>query len=90
MEFLAIEASLKADLLLAATRHQQSPEMLAHDILKKFLDMEKEAELGLLEANEAWLEFEQTGEGVPLEEAASWLRSWGSPNPQPSPLCRKL
>lgn len=90
MEFLEIEPSLKADLLAAAIRHQRSPEVLAHGILREYLDLDKEAAMGLIEANEAWMEFERTGEGVPLEEAASWLASWGSPNAQASPSCRKL
>ncbi len=73
---LAAERSLsKNDLMLAA--------------LAEYL-LDKEAAAGLAEADEAWAEFEKTGEGVPLEEAAGWLASWGTPGSKPSPQCRKL
>jgi predicted transcriptional regulator len=73
---LAAEKSLsKNDLMLAA--------------LAEYLDLDKEAAAGLVEADEAWAEFEKTGEGVPLEEAAGWLASWGTPDPK-RPQCRKL
>jgi predicted transcriptional regulator len=35
-------------------------------------------------------DFESTGEGVPWEEVASWMRSWGTPNELPPPKPRKL
>ncbi len=90
METLKIEPALKADLLLAAVRHKRTPEELAHEILREYLDLDKEAAAGLLESDRAWAEFEKTGEGLPLEEAAAWLTSWGSSDPKPGPECRKL
>jgi predicted transcriptional regulator len=35
-------------------------------------------------------EFEATGEGVPWEEVAAWMRSWGTPDELPRPKPRKL
>jgi hypothetical protein len=35
-------------------------------------------------------EFERTREGVPWDEVESWMRSWGTPNPLPTPKPRKL
>lgn len=97
METLKIEIDpgLKADLLTAAARQNQTPESLAHEILRGYLDNEylisdKEAAAGLAEAEEAWAEFQRTGEGVTLEEATAWLDSWGTDNPPPAPKCRKL
>ncbi len=90
METLKIEPDLSADLLLAAVRHRETPEELAHRVLREYLDFDKEAATGLMEADEAWAKFEKTGEGLPLEEAAVWLSCWGSSDAKPSPKCRKL
>lgn len=35
-------------------------------------------------------EFERTGEGVPFEDVARWMRSWGKPDELPIPRPRKL
>lgn len=34
--------------------------------------------------------FERTGDGVPFEEVAAWMRSWGAPDELPTPKSRKL
>lgn len=44
----------------------------------------------LAEDERAFLEFEQTGEGVPMEEMIAWLRSLDTHNPLPRPVPRKL
>jgi hypothetical protein len=35
-------------------------------------------------------EFERTRMGVPWEEVATWLQSWGTPNRLPTPKPRRL
>jgi predicted transcriptional regulator len=35
-------------------------------------------------------EFERTGEGVPLEDVKTWVRSWGTQNELPPPMPRKI
>jgi hypothetical protein len=35
-------------------------------------------------------EFKRTGEGVPWDEVAAWMRSWGTAQELPPPKLRKL
>lgn len=34
--------------------------------------------------------FEQSAEGVPLDEVKAWIRSWGTENERPAPIPRKM
>lgn len=63
----------------------RSPHWLMKDAISRYLDKEEELERRNREADEAWEEYQKTGQSVSHEAMTRWLDSWGTDEEGPCP-----
>ena len=81
-----LDEELAAGLEAAAKRSQTSIEgFAAKAVARAVLDVETWAE-----EEAAYVEYERTGEAIPLTAMEGWVRSWGTANELPPPATCKL
>jgi len=64
---------------------RRSPHWLMREAIREYLDREEEAERRNLEADEAWAEYQRTGQFVGNEAMTAWLDTWGTDQEGPCP-----
>jgi len=60
---------------------------LAREAIEKYLEQEETRINRNQEADAAWKHYQDTGLHVTGEEAISWIKSWGTPDELPKPVC---
>ncbi len=78
---IRLEQSLKDRLEAVATRTRRSKSFLAAEAIGEFLSVQDWQERRIREA----LASADRGEGMPHEEVAAWVESWGADNELPMP-----
>jgi len=56
----------------------RSPHWLMKDAISSYLDREEEIERRNQEADEAWKEYQRTGQSVSHEAMMEWFDTWGT------------
>jgi len=69
---------------LAETR-RRSAHWLMKEAINQYLEREEEIERRNREADEAWKEYQRTGQSVSHETMSAWLDSWGTDQEGPYP-----
>ncbi len=69
---------------LGETR-RRSPHWLMREAIREYLEREEEAERRNLEADEAWADYQRTGQFVSNEAMTAWLDTWGTDKEGPCP-----
>ncbi|HEY3451985.1 MAG TPA: ribbon-helix-helix protein, CopG family [Myxococcales bacterium] len=80
-----LEADLRERLKALGEAKQRSTHWLMKEAIKRYVEVEEEAELAKKEARQRAARFEATGEYVAHEDVDAWLRSWGSKKELPVP-----
>jgi predicted transcriptional regulator len=60
---------------------------LAREAIEAYLDQEETRMKRNQEAQAAWKHYQDTGLHVTGEEAMAWMKSWGTPDELPKPVC---
>ena len=60
---------------------------LAREAIDAYLEKQEEEMRRDQEANASWKHYQDTGLHVTGEEAVAWIKSWGTPNQLPKPVC---
>jgi len=60
---------------------------LAREAIDAYLEKQEEEMRRDQEANASWKHYQDTGLHVTGEEAIAWIKSWGTPNQLPKPVC---
>lgn len=60
---------------------------LAREAIEAYLDQEETRMKRNQEAQAAWKHYQDTGLHVTGDEAMAWMRSWGTPDELPKPVC---
>ncbi|MFW5641052.1 MAG: CopG family ribbon-helix-helix protein [Thermodesulfobacteriota bacterium] len=68
-----------------ANARQRSAHWLMKDAINKYLEREEEIERRNREADEAWEEYQRTGQFVGHDAMESWLDTWGTDKEDPCP-----
>lgn len=64
---------------------RRSPHWLMREAIREYLEREEEAERRNLEADEAWADYQRTGQFVSNEAMTAWLDTWGTDREGPCP-----
>jgi predicted transcriptional regulator len=64
---------------------ERSPHWLMKKAINEFLDKEEELEQRNREADDAWSEYQTTGQSVSHETMDAWLETWGTDKESPCP-----
>jgi predicted transcriptional regulator len=70
---------------------QRSMHWLICEAIREYLDKEEESEARNRQADEAWQEYQRTGQFVSHEAMTAWLDTWGTDREGPCPEidCRR-
>ncbi len=60
---------------------------LAREAVEAYIEAQEEQIRRNQEADAAWKHYQDTGLHITGEEAMAWIRSWGTPNQLPKPVC---
>jgi predicted transcriptional regulator len=60
---------------------------LAREAIEAYIEKQEEEMRRDQEANASWKHYQDTGLHVTGEEAIAWIKSWGTPNQLPKPVC---
>lgn len=80
-----LEPELKAKLKALGLAKKRSTHWLMCEAVRRYVEIEEEAERHKREAQEALERFEATGEYVAHRDVEAWLKSWGSDRERPAP-----
>jgi predicted transcriptional regulator len=88
---ITLDLDTEADARLRTLSEQRKQEKsgVVSDALA-LLDLFETKDLAIEEDLRRLQIFEQNGEGVPLDDVKTWVRSWGTQNELPPPSPRKL
>lgn len=86
---LRLEPSLKHRADLLAEAENRSFSAVVRDALQMYLSQREAEQAEIKEAMASWESYQQTGLHVTGEEAATWLRSWGTDNESEPPECHR-
>ena len=64
---------------------RRSAHWLMREAIREYLNREEAAERRNLEADEAWAEYQRTGQLVGNEAITAWLNTWGTDKEGPCP-----
>lgn len=64
---------------------RRSAHWLMREAIREYLNREEAAERRNLEADEAWAEYQRTGQLVSNEAITAWLDTWGTDKEGPCP-----
>ena len=64
---------------------RRSAHWLMREAIREYLNREEAAERRNLEADEAWAEYQRTGQFVGNEAMTAWLNTWGTDQEGPCP-----
>lgn len=68
-----------------AEARRRSPHWIMREAIERYLEREEEIERRNQEADEAWEEFQRTGQFVSHEAMTAWLDTWGTDKEGPCP-----
>lgn len=60
---------------------------LAREAIEAYLELEEARIKRNQEADAAWKHYQDTGLHVTGEKAIAWIKSWGTPDELPKPVC---
>jgi predicted transcriptional regulator len=60
---------------------------LAREAVEAYIEAQEEEIRRDQEAQASWRHYQDTGFHVTGEEAIAWIKSWGTPNELPKPVC---
>ncbi len=80
-----LDEDTKNRLKALGKNQERSPHWLMKKAINEFLDREENLEQRNLEADNAWNEYQTTGQSVSHKDMDSWLTSWGAEEETPCP-----
>lgn len=82
---IKLEDEIRDRLKMLGDRLQRSPHWLMKKAIVEFLDREEAQDKRNREADEAWDEYQQTGQYVNHDAMDEWLGTWGTEQEGPCP-----
>ena len=73
-----LEPALRERLKALGELKKRSPHWLMCEAIRRYIELEEEAERAKAETIERRAQFEETGEYVSHNDVDAWLRTWGS------------
>lgn len=80
-----LDENTKNRLKALGENRERSPHWLMKKAINEFLDREEDLEQRNLEADDAWNEYQTTGQSVSHENMDAWLSTWGTEKEDPCP-----
>ncbi len=80
-----LDDETRARLKKLGEARQRSTHWIMREAIQKYLDREEREERRNQEADEAWLEYKQSGLGVDNGAMMAWVDSWGTDEEAPCP-----
>ena len=80
-----LDDTIRERLKAVGTAKRRSTHWLMREAIREYLEREEEAERRNLEADEAWADYQRTGQFVSNEAMTAWLDTWGTDREGPCP-----
>jgi predicted transcriptional regulator len=84
---LKMDASIRERLARLAHARKRTSHAIAREAVENYVAREEARDQFTADALEAWVEFQETGLHATGDEVLAWMKSWGTSNELPQPVC---
>jgi predicted transcriptional regulator len=84
-----LDQDTRAKIENIAEAQNRSAHWVMREAISQYVDREEKRAAFRKDTLKAWDEYQQTGLHVTATEVDTWLASWGTENPLPTPICHK-
>ena len=85
---LKLSASSRQRLRALAEAQRRPAHARAREAVEAYIEAKEEQIRRDQEADASWRHYQDTGLHVTGKEAVAWIKSWGTPDELPKPVCR--